>query len=74
MADLDITQAEANSLIKMEERGIDDKLYWFPEPGGKLTIPLTSSDKRENFVLDVTRAQIKVTNITDVRIEKGLFS
>jgi hypothetical protein len=31
---------------------------------GGLAIPLTSADKRENFVLDVTRAQLKLTKAT----------
>ncbi|MGI9073949.1 MAG: DUF6978 family protein [Bryobacteraceae bacterium] len=36
----------------------------FPVPGGRLAIPLTSVDKRENFELDVARAQLKLTKAT----------
>jgi hypothetical protein len=36
----------------------------FPIPGDRLAIPLTSSDKRENFMLDVTRGQIRLTKAT----------
>jgi hypothetical protein len=36
----------------------------FPQPGGRLSIDLVSSDKRENFILDITRAQIKLTKAT----------
>ena len=36
----------------------------FPSPGERIAIPLTSLDKRENFMLDVTRAQIKLTKAT----------
>jgi hypothetical protein len=64
MADLDITQAEADALIAMEKHRADTKDCVFPEPGGRLTIALTSPDKRENFVLDITRAQIKLTKAT----------
>jgi hypothetical protein len=64
MADLDITQAEADALIAMEKYRADDKDYVFPEPGGRLTIALTSPDKRENFMLDINRAQIKLTKVT----------
>ena len=32
-----------------------------PHPGGRLVIPLTSTDKREAFVLTLTRVQIKLT-------------
>jgi hypothetical protein len=36
----------------------------FPSPGERIVIPLTSLDKRENFLLDVTRFQIKLTKAT----------
>ena len=36
----------------------------FPQPGGRLSIGLASPDKRENFNLDITRAQIKLTKAT----------
>jgi hypothetical protein len=64
MADLDITQAEADALIAMEKHRADDKDCLFPEPGGRLAVALTSLDKRENFMLDITRAQIKLTKAT----------
>ena len=48
----------------MEKQRADDKDCLFPEPGGRLAIALTSIDKRENFMLDVTRAQIKITKTT----------
>lgn len=64
MADLDITQAEADALIAMEKHCTDNKGCLFPEPGGRLAIALTSPDKRENFMLDITRAQIKLTKAT----------
>ena len=64
MADLDITQAEADALIAMEKHRADDNDCLFPEPGGRLAIALTSLDKRENFMLDITRAQIKLTKAT----------
>src|ERR1700689_824029 len=64
MADLDITQAEPAALIAMEKPRADDKDCLFPEPGGRVAIALTSLDKRENFMLDITRAQIKLTKAT----------
>lgn len=65
MADIDILQAEADVLIAMEKQCVEEKITWlFPDPGGKLAIPLVSPDKRENFVLDITRAQIKLTKAT----------
>lgn len=64
MADIDITQAEANALIEMEKHRVDDRSWLFPTPGERISVPLISSDKREHFMLDVTRAQIKLTKAT----------
>jgi hypothetical protein len=64
MADIDIPQAEADALIAMEKQCVENITWLFPEPGGKLAIPLVSPDKRENFMLDITRAQIKLTKAT----------
>jgi|ERR1700728_2171094 hypothetical protein len=64
MADINISQAEADRLIAMEKQRSDDKQWFFPDPGERLAIPLLSFDKRENFVLDLTRARIKLSKIT----------
>lgn len=64
MADVNITQAEADLLIAMEKHRLDDQVWLFPGPGERLSIPLISQDKRENFMLDVTRSQIKLTKAT----------
>jgi hypothetical protein len=63
MADIDITQAEADALIAMEKQYVDGKDLIFPGPGERVAIPLTSLDERESFMLDVTRAQIKLTRL-----------
>ena len=60
MADIDISQAEADALIGMDKQRIDDKQWLFPAEGGRLAIPLMSLDKRENFMLDITRGRIKL--------------
>jgi hypothetical protein len=64
MADIDLTQQEADALIAMEKHREDDKQLDFPAPGGRLAISLISADKRENFALDVTRGQIRLTKAT----------
>ncbi len=64
MTDIDIAQSEADALITMEKHRVDDNAWLFPAPGDRLAIPLASSDKREQFVLDVSRAQIKLTKAT----------
>lgn len=64
MAEIEIPQAEADALIAMEKHRVDDKEWLFSAPGERLAIPLISSDKREHFMLDVTRGQIKLTKAT----------
>jgi hypothetical protein len=64
VADIDITQAEADLLIAMEKHYLDARQLGFPNPGERLTIPLSSSDRREHFLLDVTRVRIKLTKAT----------
>ena len=64
MAEIEITQVEADHLMAMEKRCQEDKDWIFPNPGERLSIPLVSLDKRENFVLDVTRVRIKLTKAT----------
>lgn len=63
MADIDITQDEADALIAIEKRRVDDRTWLFA-PGERLAIPLSSVDKRESFVLDINRYQIKITKAT----------
>jgi hypothetical protein len=64
MAEITLTQSEAETLIAMEKRRLDDKQWEFAGPGARIAIPLISADKRENFFLDITRAQLKLTKAT----------
>jgi hypothetical protein len=64
MADIDLSQAEADALIAMDKQRVDDRSWVFPNPGDRLAIPLSSLDKRENFMLDITRSQIRLTKAT----------
>lgn len=64
VADIEIAQAEADSLIAMEKRFIDATDWTFPAAGQRIALDLISADKRENFMLDVTRSQIKLTQAT----------
>jgi hypothetical protein len=47
MADINLTQDEADKLMAMEKRAVDEKEWLFPAPGDRVAIPLTSLDKRE---------------------------
>jgi len=58
MADINLTQAEANALIAIEKHRVDNTRWDYPGLGGSISIPLISRDKRENFFLDVSRGKI----------------
>ena len=61
---VNLSQAEADALIAAAKRRADDEERNFPSPGDRLVIPLVSIDKREDFLLDITRLQISVAKIT----------
>ena len=56
MASVDITQAEADALLSMEKCRVDDKVWDYPGLGGRISVPLSSRDKRESFLLDISRS------------------
>ena len=58
MADLDLTQVEADALITMPKVKVNDDMWDYPGSGGSLIVPLASQDKREQFLLDISRARI----------------
>jgi len=60
---IDLSQADADALIAMPKRATDDREYDFPGPGNRLVLPLTSLDRREDFLLDITRVQINVAKV-----------
>ncbi|MCG8603956.1 hypothetical protein MJD09_03025 [bacterium] len=64
MANSDILQAEADALIAMRKIKVEDDVHEYPDLGGSLRIPLTSEDKREEFVLDITRSRIDIAKGT----------
>ena len=60
MSDINLTQAEADALIALEKHRIEDDVRNFPSHGESVSIPLTSSDRKENFILDISRSQINL--------------
>ena len=58
MSDMNLTQAEADALIAMEKHRIGDEQSDFPMNGQALSLPLQSLDKREQFLLDISRGRI----------------
>jgi len=64
MAETTLTQAEADALLAMEKHRVDDTQHVFPTLGGSIEIPLTSANKRETFLLDITRGRINLKKAT----------
>lgn len=60
MADLSISQIEADALISMEKHATHDSLVDLPDLGGYVSVPLISANPKshENFLLDVSRGRI----------------
>lgn len=63
MADINLTQAEADALIAMEKHRVDDVHYEFPMGGQLVVLGLQSPDKREQFVLDLSRGRIDLLKV-----------
>lgn len=63
MADINLTQAEAEALIAMEKHRENDDWHNFPALGGSLTLPLQSPDKREQFLLDFSQGRIDLLKV-----------
>lgn len=58
MADINLAQADADALIAMKKLRLDDEHWDYPGLGGTIRIPLASTDRREDFMHDITRGRI----------------
>ena len=73
MSDFQITQKEADELLKEEKYRTDDTKYTSPEKGGVLHIPLTTKNHGANFTLDVRRGNIELKkNTFQTRVRKEI--
>ena len=63
MADINLTQAEADALIAMEKHRVTDERTDFPMGGESKILPLQSADKRERFLLDLNRGRINLQKV-----------
>lgn len=63
MAEINLTQEEANVLIAMEKHRANEDRSDFPMRGQSLTLPLLSVDKREQFLLDLSRGRIDLQKV-----------
>lgn len=65
MADINLRQDEADSLISMPKIRENEILWNFPGLGNKVAIPLVSEDLREKFLLDINRGRIELLKSTN---------
>ena len=64
MADTSLTQLEADALLALKKRRVDGTQWNYPDFGGRITVPLISTDRRESFLLDLRRARIDLAKGT----------
>jgi len=60
MSDINISQQEADELIKIEKNVTTNDIYIFPTQinSGKIDVPLVSIDEKEDFILSIKRKQL----------------
>jgi hypothetical protein len=63
MADMDLAQAEADALIAMEKHRTSEERSNFPMGGESLSLPLQSANRREQFLLDLSRGRIDLCKV-----------
>lgn len=64
MADLNLTQVEADALITLAKHRVDATWWDYPDLGGAISVPLVSEDRREQFLLDLRRGRIDLAKGT----------
>ncbi len=69
MAGINLTQAEADALLKMAKIRSDDTTHKLPsaESSGEIIAKLISKDKTEKFLLDIRRYSISLAKQTVLR-------
>jgi len=63
MAEIALTQAEADALIAMEKHRVNEEHCDFPMGGESLVLHLQSPDRREQFLLDLSRGRIDLLKV-----------
>jgi hypothetical protein len=72
LADINLTQADADVLLAMEKPQDRGHSIRVPSLGGGVRIPLQSPDKRELFYPDITRSQVVLTKGTYQNRARGI--
>jgi hypothetical protein len=64
VAEVNLTQAEADALIALAKHRVDTTQWDYPDLGGALSVPIVSADRREQFLLDLRRGRIDLAKGT----------
>ncbi len=57
----ELTQYEIEYLLNLEKNYVGAQKFKYPTLGGRVNIQLTSADKNEDFILDITRSHISLS-------------
>lgn len=63
MSSVDLSQIQATELLALEKQAVDRTIHRFPLAGESITLQLESTDQREQFLLDLSRARIAVSKV-----------
>lgn len=61
---MELSENEIDVLLKTEKYCFESQKFSFPQLGGKISIPLFSENKQEEFLLDISRSRIEVLKTT----------
>ena len=61
MVNLELSEDLLRHLLLLEKQRVNDQCYNYPSEGSKLSIPLESTDGKESFHLDISRARIRLS-------------
>lgn len=63
MSKITLSQAEADALLAMEKHTVTNDPHSFPTEGESLILKLQSPDRREQFLLDISRGKIYLLKV-----------
>ena len=64
MAEINLTQEEADALMAMEKFFVDRAAVAFPHRGHRKIYSLKSADKREEFLLEIWRGRVDIRKLS----------
>lgn len=74
MAEIRLSQVEADELIQLPKHRLNDDLVRYPSLGGKVTVTLHAENRKETFLLDVARSRIELSKCTHQnRVEQTII-